>query len=265
MHLSAIHLYPIKSGAALSLDNAEVEARGLAHDRRWMIVDPDGRFLTGRELPPLVRLQAVPTPDGLRLQAPGATPLTLPFPPASAPRRTVSIWDDTVDAIDGGDDAAAWLSAWLGREVRLVHMDAAASRPVSLTHGQPGDEVSFADGYPLLVISQAALDGLNQRLTQPLPMLRFRPNLVVAGSAAHAEDAWRRVRIGALVFDAVKTCVRCVFTTVDPERGEIDRSGEPLRTLKTYRRSPRGITFGMNLIARGSGTLRVGDAVDVLA
>lgn len=265
MHLSAIHLYPIKSAAALSPASAQVEARGLAHDRRWMIVDPAGRFLTGRELPQLVRLKAVPTADGLRLDAPGAAPLALAFPTASAPRRSVSIWDDDLEAVDAGDDAAAWLGAWLGRELRLVYMDSAAARPVSLTHGQPGDEVSFADGYPLLVISQAALDGLNARLAQPLPMLRFRPNLVIADCAAHAEDGWQRVRVGEVVFDAVKTCVRCVFTTVDADRGEFDPSGEPLRTLKTYRRSPRGITFGMNLIARGSGVLRLGDRVEVLA
>ena len=265
MHLSVIHLYPIKSAAALSPDAAAVEPRGLAHDRRWMIVDPEGRFLTGRQLPPLVLLRATPIAIGLHLEAPGRGVLEVPTPGAAAPRISVSVWDDTVVAQDAGEVAARWLSAWLAREVRLVHMDAAATRAVSPTHGQPGDELSFADGYPLLAISQAALDDLNARLTQPVPMLRFRPNLVIAGSAPHAEDGWRRVRIGAVEFDAVKTCVRCVFTTVDPTRGEFDRSGEPLRTLKTYRRSERGITFGMNLIARGDGTLKIGDHVEVLS
>ncbi len=264
MQLSALYVYPIKSCAALVLDRVDVEPRGLAHDRRWMIVDSDGRFLTGRQLPRLVLLCATPTTSGLRLHAPNVDPIEIARPTADAVRRRVTVWDDTVDAPDAGDAVARWLSAWLGRTVRLVFMDAPATRAVSPNHAQPGDEVSFADGYPLLAISQASLDGLNVRLGPPLPMLRFRPNLVIEGTTAHAEDAWRRVRVGDVEFEAVKTCVRCVFTTVDPERGEFDPRGEPLRTLKTYRRSERGITFGMNLIARGSGTLRIGDAVTVL-
>ena len=266
MHLSTLHVYPVKSGAALAPLQARVEARGLAGDRRWMIVDDDGAFLTGRQLPPLVLLRAEPDEHGLRLAAPGRPDTQVPLPPADAPRRRVTVWKDTVDAVDAGDEAARWLSRFLGRDARLVHMDAQSVRPVSPTHAQPGDEVSFADAYPLLLISQASLDGLNARLATPLPMLRFRPNLVVHGAdAPHAEDGWKRVRIGDIEFDAVKPCTRCVFTTVDPARGEIDASGEPLNTLKTYRRSPAGITFGMNLIARGTGTLRVGDAVRVLA
>jgi uncharacterized protein YcbX len=265
MLLSAIHVYPIKSCAALSPTVAELEARGLAHDRRWMIVDAAGRFVTGRQVPRTVLIRATPRVGRLALDADGAQPLDIPVPPHGAPRRDVVVWKDTVDAIDAGDLAAHWLSAVLAREVRLVYMDASAARPVNPTRAQPGDEVSFADGYPLLLISQASLDALNARLAQPLPMLRFRPNLVVSGAQPHAEEAWKRIRIGAIEFEGVKPCVRCVFTTVDPARGEFDPSGEPLRTLKTYRRSPDGIVFGTNLIARGLGTLRVGDAVTVLA
>ena len=266
MHLSSLHVHPVKSCAALSFDEARVEDRGLADDRRWMIVDEAGKFLTGRQLPALVLLHATPLPNALRLAAPGAGEFAVPVPDAIAPRRRVTVWKDDVDAADAGDAAAEWLSRFLGRAARLVHMDAASARPVSPTHAQPGDEVSFADAYPLLLISQASLDGLNARLAAPLPMSRFRPNLVVDGVATpHGEDAWRRLRIGAIEFEAVKPCTRCVFTTVDPARGEFDPSGEPLATLKTYRRSEAGITFGMNLIARGRGTLRVGDAVTVLA
>jgi uncharacterized protein YcbX len=265
MRLSAIHVYPIKSCAALSIVQADVEVRGLAHDRRWMMVDAEGRFLTGRQLPLLVTLRAMPQAQGLHLQRPDGAELFVSVPSDSAPRRSVSVWDDNVDAVDAGDEAAHWLSRWLGRELRLVTMDASAARPVDPARAQAGDEVSFADGYPLLLISQSALDDLNARLASPLPMLRFRPNLVIEGVDAHAEDGWRRLRIGGIEFEAVKPCVRCVFTTVDPERGVFDPSGEPLKTLKHYRRSAKGITFGMNLIARGTGTLRVGDAVEVLA
>lgn len=265
MHLSSLFVYPVKSCAALATGEARVETRGLAGDRRWMIVDEDGRFITGREVPRLVLLRAQPTGDGVHLDAPGAQALFVSVPPAASPRRAATVWKDTVDAVDAGDAAAQWLSGFLQRPARLVHMDAQSRRPVSPTHAQPGDEVSFADAYPLLLISQASLDGLNARLPQALPMQRFRTNLVVEGAGApHAEDGWRRLRIGGVEFDAVKPCTRCVFTTVDPARGDFDPGGEPLRTLKTYRRSQAGITFGMNLIARGTGTLRVGDAVTVL-
>lgn len=264
MHLSALHLYPVKSCAALSPDTAEIEARGLAHDRRWMIVGADGRFLTGRQVPATVRIRATPAPGGLQLDADDRPGLFVPYPAADALRRVVTVWKDTVDAVDAGDAAAAWLGAMLGRQLRLVYMDAVAVRPVNPARAQPGDEVSFADGYPLLLISQAALDTLNAKLASPLPMQRFRPNLVVSGALPHAEDGWKRIRIGEIEFEGIKPCVRCVFTTVDPARGEFDPSGEPLRTLKTYRRSPDGITFGSNLIARGRGTLRLGDAVTVI-
>jgi uncharacterized protein YcbX len=265
MHLSAIHVYPIKSCAPLSPGEAAVETRGLAGDRRWMLVDDSGRFITGRQVPRTVLLRATPKASGLQLEAPGAAPIAVAFPPADAARHTVTVWKDSVQAPDAGDAVAQWLHGVLGRAARLVYMDAAAVRPVKPGRGQPGDEVSFADGYPLLAISQAALDGLNARLAAPVPMLRFRPNLVIEGAAAHAEDGWRRVRIGAVEFEGVKPCVRCVFTTVDTGRGAPDPSGEPLRTLKTYRRTEDGVTFGLNLIPRGRGTVRVGDAVEVLA
>jgi uncharacterized protein YcbX len=264
MHLSSICVYPIKSGAGCALDHTRVEARGLAHDRRWMIVDESGRFLTGRQLPGLVRLHSALAAEGLHITAAQGNTIEVPFPESEAARVDVSVWKDNVRALDGGEAAAAWLSGVLHRAVRLVYMDESARRAINPAHARAGDEVSFADGYPLLLISQSALDGLNQRLEVPLPMLRFRPNLVIAGCEPHAEDHWRRIRIGSVEFELVKRCVRCVFTTVDPVRGEFDPSGEPLRTLKTYRRGEKGITFGTNLIARGRGHLRCGDPVSVL-
>jgi uncharacterized protein YcbX len=143
-------------------------------------------------------------------------------------------------------------------------MDEAAQRPVRADYGQPGDVVSFADAFPLLLISEASLAGLNARMAQPVPMARFRPNLVVAETAAHAEDDWRRIRIGVLEFDVVKACTRCVFTTVDPATGNFDPGGEPLATLKQYRRTAAGVTFGQNLIPRSFGQISVGDRVEVL-
>jgi uncharacterized protein len=263
--LAALHVFPIKSCAALSVHEAPVERRGLRGDRRWVIVDRDGKFLTGRQHARLTLLRATPGADGLSLEAPRMPPRTLCRPPRGAARGPVVVWGSTIDAVfaDAADDA--WISEFLGIAARFAYMDDAARRAVDPTYSQPGDEVSFADAYPMLLISQGSLDQLNGKLAQPVPMLRFRPNLVVAGTAAHAEDAWKRVRIGDVEFDVVKACTRCVFTTVDPDRGERDASGEPLRTLTTYRRTPAGVTFGQNLIPRGAGTLRVGDDVHVLA
>lgn len=265
MQLSALYRYPIKSCAAQAGEAFEVEPRGLAEDRRWMVVDADGRFLTGRQHGRLALLQAVPQAGGLSLRAPGeSSGVFVPEPSPDAPRRDVVVWRDAVQALVAGAVADAWLSAFLGQPVRLVFMDAAARRPVDPDFAQVGDEVGFADGFPFLLISQASLDGLNARLATAVSMLQFRPNLVVQGGVPHIEDGWRRIRIGDVAFDVVKPCTRCVFTTVDPVSGERDPSGEPLRTLMTYRRMGKGICFGQNLIARGTGTLRVGDPVSVL-
>lgn len=262
IRLSALYVYPLKSAAAQVLDAAELQPRGLAHDRRWMVVDAQNEFITGREEPRLVLVRVQPQPDGLLLSAPGMPDL---LARTASRREHVTVWRDRVDARTVTDDAQAWISRFLGRECRLVFMDDAAQRPVDPTYAVAGDEVSFADAFPLLLISEGSLAGLNARLDAPVPMLRFRPNLVVSGAEPHAEDGWKRIRIGEIEFDVAKPCVRCGFTTVMPESGTLDPRGEPLRTLATYRRGPRGVMFGQNLIARGQGRLRVGDVVTVLA
>jgi uncharacterized protein YcbX len=274
MRVSSLHVYPLKSTAAIDREMFEIEARGLRDDRRWMAIDPDGRFVTGRQHGEMVLIRADPEADGLWLSAPGMPDLHVLAPSTDAPRAMATVWGSEVDAACAGADADAWLSAYLKRPVRLVHIDARSHRAVDPAYSRAGDEVSFADGYPLLAISQSSLDALNARILasndragherEPLSMARFRPNVVIEGSAAHAEDGWRRVRIGDVVLDAVKVCTRCVFTTVDPLTGLRDDDGEPLNTLKTYRRTASGITFGMNLIPRSGGMLRVGDAIDVL-
>ncbi|MGH8123041.1 MAG: MOSC domain-containing protein [Rudaea sp.] len=263
--LASIHIYPLKSCAPLALNQAQVEARGLAGDRRWMVVDGEGKFLSGREQPRLTLIRAQPgADDALQLDAPGMPTLRLNAPPADGARLAAHLWDDAIAPLLAAPVAHAWISAFLGQPCRIVMMDARCARPVDAKYGVPGDEVSLADGFPLLLISQAALDQLNAKLAQPVSMLRFRPNLVVTGTAPHAEDGWQRVRVGAIEFDVVKACIRCLFTTVDFERGERDPAGEPLRTLIGYRRTEKGVAFGQNLIARGSGALRIGDTVQAL-
>jgi uncharacterized protein len=268
MHLSALHLYPLKSAAGLAVETLDILPRGPRHDRRWLVVDTEGRFVTARQISRMVLIRAETMGEGLRLSAPGLPDLDVAPPLPGASRLRVSIWKDMVDASVADPAADAWLSAFLRQPVRLVYMDDGARRAVDPAYARPGDEVSFADGYPLLVISQTALDGLNARLAEAglasVAMAQFRPNLVIADAAAHAEDDWKGVRIGEVAFDAVKCCTRCVFTTVDPVGGMRRDDDEPLNTLKQYRRTPNGITFGMNLIPRGIGTLRVGDAVEVI-
>lgn len=267
--LASLHCYPLKSGAPLGLAQASVEARGLAGDRRWMVVDAKGTFVTGRQHARMTLVRAVPDGDGaLGLDAPGMPPLRVPAPAADGARIATAVWEAGVTPLLAAPAAHAWLSRFLGSDVRLVHMDDACDRRVKQMYdgryGRDEDRVSLADAFPLLLVSQAALDQLNAKLAHPVPMLRFRPNLVVAGTPPHAEDGWQRIRIGSIEFDVVKACTRCVFTTVDFERGERDPGGEPLRTLTTYRRTPDGVTFGQNLIPRGVGTLRPGDPVEIL-
>lgn len=264
MHLAAIHLHPLKSGATIPLEEARVERRGLEHDRRWMVVDPSGRFVTGRQEPRLVLVRATPYAGGIELAAPGVAPLRVLAPDGNADRIAAGVWGDTVDAAACDGAADAWLSRWLGRPVRLAYMDALARRPVDPKYAHEDDRVSFADAFPLLLLTTGSLAGLNARLASPVPVERFRPNLVVEAPNPHAEDGWKRIRIGTLEFDLVKPCTRCVFTTVDPASGTFDAAGEPLQTLKGYRRTPSGVTFGQNLIPRGFGTLRRGDAIEVL-
>ncbi len=261
--LSSIRIYPLKSAAALKPEHALVEARGLAGDRRWMVVDAVGKFVTARKHPRLLLIRADAGGDGLVLDAPGMPRLHLEPAPAS-PRLEVSVWRNQMRAMLADEVANAWISRYLGFAARFVHMDAEAIRPVDPDYSQAGDEVSFADGYPLLLISRAALDALNEKLELPVTMSRFRPNLVVADTLPHAEDGWRSIRIGQVRFDVVKPCSRCVLTTVDPHRGEFDPAGEPLRTLTGYRRSPGGVTFGQNLIPRGNGRIALGDEVEIL-
>lgn len=264
MHVASLHIHPLKSCAAVDVTTLRITSRGPEGDRRWLAVDADGRFITARQRAAMVGIHAVETASGLRLDAPSMPTIHIDTPHAHGPRLAVSIWRDEVDALRCDPAADAWLTEYLGVSARLVHMDAAARRAVDPAYSRPGDEVSFADAYPLLVIGQASLDALNARLASPVPMERFRPSVVVVGSAEFAEDSWRRVRIGAVEFDAVKRCTRCVFTTIDPATLQRDPDGEPLRTLTTFRRSPEGVTFGMNLIPRSEGILRLGDAVQQL-
>ncbi len=265
LQLTSLYRYPLKSCAAEALQRAVIDELGVHGDRRWMVVDSaNGRFLTQRLLPQLGRIRASWQGANLLLEAPGMPALAVMLPDARSPLRGVTVWSDSLQVPDAGDAAARWVSDYLRRDCRLVQVPVGRARQVDTAYAMPGEKVGFADGFPLLLIGQASLDDLSARVGRPLQMLRFRPNLVVTGSTAYAEDQWKRIRIGTLEMRVVKGCSRCIMTTLDPASGERSADSEPLRTLKTYRQREGEVYFGQNLIAEGGGELRVGMPVEVL-
>jgi uncharacterized protein YcbX len=262
-HLAQLWTYPVKSFGGAPYDTALVEPWGLAGDRRFMVTDRTHRFLTQREHPRMALIHAAGACGTLILTAPDKTTLTI------GPGGTgcqVQIWRDTVTARDCGDEPAAWLSAILDLPVRLVHLADPSVRKIKPAYAAtPADSVSFADGFPILLTSANSLADLNTRLAHPVPMTRFRPNLVIANAPAWAEDSWRRIRIGATVFRIAKPCDRCIMTTLDPLTATQPDGNEPLRTLASFRRDAGGgLMFGQNLVPEQCGELRVGDAVDII-
>lgn len=268
--LHSIHVHPLKAARGVTPDEAVVEPWGLAGDRRWVLVDETDKVITQRPHPRMALAAAEPLPGGgLVLSAPGREPLAVTVP-APAGTTTVEIWRDKVEGVLADSAAHAWFSAYLGIDVRLVHLDDPATRrPIDPEYARPGETVSFADGYPLLLTTLASLDALNSLVARgdhpgegPLPMNRFRPNVVVAGTDAWAEDDWRRIAIGDVTFRVTKMCGRCVVTTTD--QGTAERGREPLRTLGRHRRFGDKLVFGQNLVPESVGTVRTGDPVRVL-
>ena len=262
--VSHLFVYPVKSAAAVSVTSAQISARGLNGDRRWMVIQPDGRFLTGRRHPMLTQIQAIPVPDGLQLRGMDGSVQSVTRPPEDGPSLSVTVWSDQVTGHLADEAASAWLSAQLGVDCRLVYMVDRTQRPVDPSYAPDGDVVSFADGFPLLLTTDGSLADLNQRLDAPVRMGRFRPNIVLSGVSAYAEDNWTAIRVGGVTLGVAKPCARCVFTTVDPQTGALDPTREPLRTLTTYRKVDGGVMFGQNLTVRQSGRIAVGDPVEVI-
>ncbi|NWL77936.1 MOSC domain-containing protein [Pseudomonas taiwanensis] len=265
LRLSSLYRYPMKSAIGEPLQHARLDALGLAGDRRWMLVDAEnGRFLTQRAFPHMSQLSARwNDAGGLTLSTQGQPALDVPLPEPDNNLRGTFVWGAPMHVPDAGDEAAQWLSDFLGKACRLVHVPEHRARdiPGSLL---PEEKVGFADGFPLLLIGQASLEDLSERVGRPLEMLRFRPNLVVEGSDAYAEDGWKRIRIGGIEFSVAKGCSRCILTTIDPATGERSADREPLTTLKTYREREGEVYFGQNLINRSAGVLEVGMEVEVL-
>jgi uncharacterized protein YcbX len=267
-----LNIYPIKSCGRIGRESAVVEARGLAGDRRYMLVDTNGEFLTQRRHPRMALIRVADEgAEGFRVEAARQEPLRLPWRWPEGPATQVTIWRSQVEATAVAPEIGAWFSDFLGLTCRLVFLAGHQHRAVPNEAAQFDDEVGFADAAPLLVISDASLAELNARLPAPVSMRRFRPNLVVTAERPFAEDEWKRMRIAARADDGngpveleiAWASARCVLTTIDPDTGVPDPGGEPLRTLRGFRRGPRGVLFGQNVIPRRLGTIRVGDSVEV--
>ncbi|MDB5801356.1 MAG: hypothetical protein JWL63_2295 [Rhodocyclales bacterium] len=260
--LAALYRYVVKSCRGERLNEAYVSRMGLPLDRHWMVADEHGAMLTGREEPRLVCIEVIAEEDGdqIHLYAPGMHDLHVSRH-ALCIARSATVWRDEFMALGGYSPANAWLSQFLGRNVQLLHIGEQSMRRVP---ERPDMHLSFADAYPLLLINAASLDELSNRAGREMSVERFRPNLVVSGAAAFAEDAWQRLRIGEVTFVVEKPCERCVFTTADPVTGVRSSDQEPLRTLAKFRKQNGAVMFGMNLRPENEGELRTGMPIELI-
>lgn len=259
--VSSLSVYPVKSCREVGMTRSHVEAFGLSNDRRWMVVDEKGVMLTQRKIAKMCLIQPEIKEDGLVLNTSGIECLYVEKPLANKITK-VKIWTDYCQVYDAGDKAASWLSYVLSTKCRLVYFPDDEFRQVDINYANKGDKTAFSDGFPLLLISQGSLDDLNQRLSVPVTMSRFRPNIVVNGCQPFAEDSWRKIRIGEIDYRVVKPCSRCVIPTINIETAE--REKEPIKTLGSYRKRDNKIFFGQNVIADENGKIEVGMSVEIL-
>lgn len=256
--LSALNVYPVKSCGGTSVASWDVDSLGLKWDRRWMFVDRDGYFQTQRWNAKLALVRPRLVDGGVELSAPGMPSLVAPRGGGAA--SSTEVWGDAVTASSCGPEADQWASDYVGEGAKLLFVPDAAARRFKAGNGAIG-QVGFADAFPFLLVGESSLADLNRRLPSPIPMNRFRPNLVVSGSEPYAEDSWHRLTVGDIPFSMTRLCVRCSIPTIDQDTAEMGR--EPSRTLATYRRVPKGVVFGVNLAHGGTGTLTVGASVAI--
>jgi uncharacterized protein len=263
--LSAIYIYPIKSLGGIAVHTAVLEERGLQYDRRWMLVDSHNQFMTQRKFANMALLKVSMEKDGLKVTASGMPSIALPFVPQTSEMLTVTVWDDTCQSIVVSREVNEWFSAVLQKECKLVYMPDTVLRTVDERYAKNKEIVSFADGYPFLLIGEASLADFNSRLAQPVPMNRFRPNLVINTTEPFVEDTWKSILIGESVFHLVKPCARCILTTIDQQTGIAGK--EPLKTLSTYRSFNNKILFGQNLLGEKAAgkEIHIGSPVRILS
>ncbi len=262
--LSRLFIHPVKSMRGIGLTHALADISGLAFDRIFMITEPDGTFITARQYPDMVRFTPSPVHDGLHLTAPDGSSALVRFADFAQPDEPTEVWGNHFTARIAPGAINRWLSGFFNREVQFRWVGPAPTRRVKRHDSVP---LSFADGFPYLLTTEASLRDVQNRCPASVQMEQFRPNLVIAGTEAWDEDTWKVVRIGEVIFDVVKPCSRCIFTTISPARGQKHPSGEPLATLQRFRTATDNgdVDFGQNLIARNSGVIRVGDELTVLS
>lgn len=260
--VSALYIYPVKSLGGFGVTEAIVTERGFQYDRRWMLVDKEGRFITQREVHSMALLQTAIIPKGLYVyhkHNPGKN-ITIHFLSSPVSIKKVQVWDDVCNAWCYGDNEMnRWFTDVLGKECELVYMPDETNRLVDTAYAKNNEITSFSDGYPFLIIGQSSLNELNSKLSTPFLMDRFRPNIVFTNGSPYIEDNWKHFCINDIDFFGVKTCSRCVITTIDQQT--MTAGKEPLKTLATYRAVNNKIKFGMNLLHRGKGKLKVGDQI----
>ena len=256
-----LFIYPIKSLGGIAVSVAKVTTRGLEFDRRFMLVDEDNQFLSQRTFPRMAQLRTSIQNNMLTVHdlLDPAYNIQIPLRPETGDPLRVKIWDDVCDAWAMPDEMNRWFSAALGRHVKLVYMPDESLRPVDPEYALQDDITSFSDAYPILLIGQASLDDLNSRLETPVPMERFRPNIVFSGGQPYAEDDMKAFSIGGVPMNGVKLCARCVLTTVDQQTAVAGK--EPLRTLSQYRTMNNKVMFGQNVLVRGSGVIRLNSEI----
>ena len=266
LKLSEIYIYPVKSLGGICLEKSNITTRGLENDRRFMLVNENGRFLSQREYPQLAVFKTAIKGDFLEITHKKTSQnLTINLSyNSNLPLISVTIWDDETLAIEVSSEATNWFSEALGVLTRLVYMPEESQRKTDAQYALTGKEItSFSDGYPILIIGQSSLDDLNNRLENPVNINRFRPNFVVANSEPFEEDAWHEFTIGNVRFFGVKPCARCIMTTIDQETGE-KKGKEPLLTLNNYRKVNDKILLGQNVLISQLGTVSIGDDVTVI-
>jgi uncharacterized protein YcbX len=264
LRISQLYIYPIKSLGGIALNSARLTDRGLEHDRRWMLIDENNRFLSQRENAQMALFKTGLESDALKVTYSADNSfICIPFTPLNQNTVQVTIWDDTCTGQYVSDEADAWFTQKLGINCRLVYMADDSHRPTDPRYTTEGTITSFADAYPLLLIGQASLDDLNSRLAEALPMNRFRPNIVFAGGEPYSEDTMQHIVINKINIYGVKLCARCIMTTID--QATTQKSKEPLKTLSGYRRKGNKILFGQNLINIGEGILYIGDELQVVS
>ena len=260
--LSEIYIYPVKSLGGISLDSAIVEERGLRYDRRYLLVDENGLFITQRDYPQMALLKLSFNENGFKvLNTQNNFHTTIPFEAESKEIVSVTIWDDVCNAVKVSKDLDDWFSNAVNKKCSLVYMPDSIKRVVEKKFIDEDHIVSFADAYPFLIIGQSSLDDLNAKLKTPLPINRFRPNFVFSGNKPYEEDKWRDFTIGDVKFKAVKPCARCVITTTDQETA--NRNDEPLKTLSNYRKINNKVMFGMNVICNKTGMLSINEKITI--